>query len=235
MGDSPLSRLHATAKVLLSPGGFVGNNRTQLETDAKALFDPLYELAVRLRDRYEAFVLSSAFLPIAAEVYTQDTLVEKGHGTNTRAERLLRAEHWLRDFARWFERIGGTALPLPPDPTLLWKVFKKDYEGRARSVFIAMSFREDQTLKSVRQAMDEAIQAFNTEHPHALLDPVRVDEQGGASYEIPARVFQEIDQSTLLIADLTDERPNVYCEIGYAKSRGIPFILTFHNNTVDTF
>jgi hypothetical protein len=154
--------------------------------------------------------------------------VEKGCGTKTRPERLLQAERWLRDFARWFERIGGTALPLPPDPTLLWKVFKKDYEGRARSVFIAMSFREDQTLKSVRQAIDEALQSFNTEHPHAPLSPVRVDEQGGASYEIPARVFQEIDQSTLLIADLTDERPNVYCEVGYAKSRGLPFILTFH-------
>jgi nucleoside 2-deoxyribosyltransferase len=91
-----------------------------------------------------------------------------------------------------------------------------------------MSFREDQTLKSVRQAIDEAVQQFNTVHPNAPLFPVRVDEQGGASYEIPARVFQEIDQSTLVIADLTDERPNVYCEVGYAKSRGIPFILTFH-------
>ncbi len=38
----------------------------------------------------------------------------------------------------------------------------------------------------------------------------------------------EIDQSRLVIADLTDERPNVYCEVGYAKSKGIPFILTFH-------
>jgi nucleoside 2-deoxyribosyltransferase len=114
----------------------------------------------------------------------------------------------------------------PEDDDL--KVFKKDYEGRARSVFVAMSFHEDQTLKSVRQAIDEAIQQFNTVHPNAPLSPVRVDEQGGASYEIPARVFQEIDQSTLVIADLTDERPNVYCEVGYAKSRGIPFILTFH-------
>jgi nucleoside 2-deoxyribosyltransferase len=62
-----------------------------------------------------------------------------------------------------------------------------------------------------------------------------VDEQKGVSYEIPARVFQDIDQSTLVIADLTDEKPNVYCEVGYAKSRGIPFILTFHKKgtTVD--
>jgi nucleoside 2-deoxyribosyltransferase len=63
---------------------------------------------------------------------------------------------------------------------------------------------------------------------------VRVDEQGGASYEIPARVFHDIDQSTLMIADLTDERPNVYCEVGYAKSRGIPFILTFHKKDPTT-
>ncbi len=228
MGNSPLSRLHATAKVLLSPGGFVGHRRGQLETEAKALFDPLYDLAARLRPQHEMFVISSAFLPVAAEVYTRHTLLEKGPGANTNQARLLRAERWLQDFARWFERIGGADLPLPPDPTILWKVFKKDYERRARSVFIAMSFREDQTLKSVRQAIDEALHSFNAEYPHAPLSPVRVDEQGGASYEIPARVFQEIDQSTLLIADLTDERPNVYCEIGYAKSRGIPFILTFH-------
>ncbi|MGE0826132.1 MAG: hypothetical protein AB7G75_30785 [Candidatus Binatia bacterium] len=228
MGDSPLSRLHATAKVLLGPGGFATDNHTQLEAEAKALFDPLYDLAVRLRHQHETFVVSPAFLPIAAEVYSHHTLIERGPGANTGQVRLLRAERWLRDFALWFSRIGGMHLPLPPDPTLLWKVFKKDYEGRARSVFVAMSFREDQTLKSVRQAIDEAIQQFNAEHPNAPLFPVRVDEQGGASYEIPARIFQEIDQSTLVIADLTDERPNVYCEIGYAKSRGIPFILTFH-------
>jgi nucleoside 2-deoxyribosyltransferase len=91
-----------------------------------------------------------------------------------------------------------------------------------------MSFADDQTLRDVRKAMDEAIAFFNEGHPNAPLKPIRVDEQQGASYEIPARVFQEIEQSRLVIADLTDEKPNVYCEVGYAKSRGIPFILTFH-------
>jgi nucleoside 2-deoxyribosyltransferase len=91
-----------------------------------------------------------------------------------------------------------------------------------------MSFADGQTLRDVRTAIDEAIQQFNLNHSHAQLAPVRVDEQGGASYEIPARVFQDIDESKLVIADLTDERPNLYCEVGYAKSRGIPFILIFH-------
>jgi hypothetical protein len=94
-----------------------------------------------------------------------------------------------------------------------------------------MSFRNDQTLKDVGLAMKEAIEQFNADHPNASLFPVRVDEQRRLSYEIPARVFQDIDESQLVIADLTDERPNVYCEVGYAKSRGIPFILTFHKES----
>lgn len=228
MGNSPLTRLHATARVLLRPGGVTSGERAQVEVEGNALFDPLYELTVRLGDSHASFVHSPAFLPVAAEVYVRHTKVDKDVGTDTKQARLSRAERWLRDFAKWFERIGGADLQLPADPTFLWSVFKRDYNRKARSVFIAMSFEEDQTLRSVGQAIEEAIQRFNADHPNAPLAPVRVDKQRGASYEIPARVFQDIDQSRLVIADLTDERPNVYCEVGYAKSRGIPFILTFH-------
>jgi len=227
MGDSPLSRLHATAGVLLRPSGLNSESRETLEADGKELFDPLFELAIRMRPIHEAFVLSSAFLPVAAEIYLRYTKVENA-GANSERERLPRAERWLRDFATWFDRIDGTRLPMPSDPTLLWTVFKKDFDKRAKSVFIAMSFREDRTLKDVGKAIKEAIQAFNSAHPNSKLSPCRVDEQKGASYDIPARVFQDIDQSSLLIADLSDEKPNVYCEVGYAKSRGIQFILTFH-------
>jgi hypothetical protein len=228
MGDSPLTRLHATSRVLLCPGGLSSTNLAETEAECKALFDPIYDLAVRLRDQHESFVLSPVFLPVAAEVYIHNTIIGKGSNVNTRQARLLRAEKWLIYFAKWFERIGGSSLPLPSDPTLLWEVFKREYDKKAKSVFIAMSFQEEKILRSVGQAIKEAIEKLNAEHPNALIHPVRVDEQKGASYEIPARVFQDIDQSTLVIADLTDERPNVYCEVGYAKSRGVPFILTFH-------
>ena len=154
MGDAPLTRLHTTARTLLSPKGVSSKNAEQLEFEARALFDPLYDLAVRLRDDHESFVLSSAFLPVAAQVYLYYTQVEKGSHVNTRQARLLRAEGWLRDFSEWFDRIGGEDLPLSPDPTFLWEVFKRDYDKRAKSVFIAMSFRAVQTLKDVKTAGD---------------------------------------------------------------------------------
>jgi len=231
IGTTPLSRLHSTAGVLLRPSQLGGKAKDEIEAAAKKLFDGLFELAIRLRDDHEKFVLSPAFLPIAAEVYIHHSSIHKGAAGNTAHERLRRAERWLRDFSKWFERVGGTDLPLPSDPTILWTIFKKDFDQKARSVFIAMSFTEGQNLEDIEKAIDEAIDNYNEEHPNAKLAPKRVDKQKGASYEIPARVFNEIDQSRLVIADLTDEKPNVYCEVGYAKSKDIPFILTFHKRT----
>jgi nucleoside 2-deoxyribosyltransferase len=101
-------------------------------------------------------------------------------------------------------------------------------------VFIAMSFRESKTLDNVYKGITEAISQFNTDHPNAPLCPTRVDKYSGASFEIPARIFQEIDKSRIVIADLTDEKQNVYCEVGYAKAMGIPFILTFHKEASAT-
>jgi nucleoside 2-deoxyribosyltransferase len=227
MGDTPLSRLHSAAGVLLRPGGLTKGSANEMESDAGKIFGPLYELAVQLRDQHETFVHSYAFLPIAAEVYARHSKVEPARGANTEQERTRRALRWLRDFARWFDRVGGADLPLPADPSILWTVFKRDYDKRAGQVFIAMSFRESKTLDGVQEAFEEAIEHFNTAHPNAPLSPMRIDRQQGASYEIPARVFQEIDSSRLVIADLTDEKQNVYCEVGYAKARGIPFFLTF--------
>lgn len=228
IGDTPLSRLHAAAAVLLRPGGIDKDTQQTLENDAKRLFGPLYDLAIRLRDDWESFVHSYAFFPVAAEVYTHHSIVKSGKGRNTEAERVRRADRLLREFARWFERVGGTELPLPADPSVLWHVFKRDFDKRSGKVFIAMSFGTDQALKEIGQAIDEALDAFNAKHPDSPLAPRRADKQAGRSYDIPAWIFNEIDESHLMIADLTDEKPNVYCEVGYAKSRGIPFILTFH-------
>ncbi|MCX6998246.1 MAG: hypothetical protein NTV49_14475 [Kiritimatiellaeota bacterium] len=189
---------------------------------------PVYELAITLRAQHDKFVHSFAFLPLAAEVYAHQSKVDPAKGANTEAERLRRAERWLQEFARWFDRVGAADMPMHADPSVLWTVFKSDFDKRAGKVFVAMSFTDENMLKEMGTAIDEALDQFNAEHPHCPLAPRRADKQKGASYEIPAWIFSEIDDSRLLIADLTDERPNVYCEVGYAKCKGVPFMLTFH-------
>jgi hypothetical protein len=231
MGNTPLSRLHAAADVFLRPDGISKTTREDMEKEAGQLFSPLCELAIRLRDQHERFVHSYVFLPISAEVYARHSKVDSAKGANTEEERLRRAERWLHDFAGWFDRVGGADMPLPADPSILWTIFKCGFDKKAGKVFVAMSFSDEQDLKDVGTAIDEALAHFNADHPNSPLAPRRADKQKGESYEIPAWIFSEIDQSRLLIADLTDERPNVYCEVGYAKSRGIPFILTFHKRT----
>lgn len=233
MGDAPLSRLHSAACVLLRPDGISKATQEILEKEAAQLFSPICELAIRLRDEHEKFVHSYAFLPIAAEVYARHSMVKPAKGANTETEKLRRAERWLRDFGRWFDRVGGSDMPMPADPSVLWTVFKRDFDKRAGRVFIAMSFSEERNLLDVKTAINEALDWFNGENPNTPLEPRRADEQKGASYEIPAWIFSEIDQCRLVIADLTDEKPNVYCEVGYAKSKGIPFILTFHKRSTD--
>jgi hypothetical protein len=228
MGNAPLTRLHSAAGVMLRPGGISKTTQKEMETEAGHTFGPLYELAVTLRAQNEKFVHSHAFLPIAAEVYARHSKVDSGKGVNTEAERLRRAENLLRHFGRWFDRVGAAELPMAADPFVLWTVFKRDFDKRAGQVFIAMSFRDSKTLDDVYKGMEEAIDQFNSDHLNAQLSPKRIDKQQGASYEIPARVFSEIDQSRLVIADLTEEKQNVYCEVGYAKARGVPFFLTFH-------
>lgn len=230
MGDTPLSRLHSAAGVLLRPNGIAKTSATEMESDAEKIFGPLYELAVLLREEHEKFVHSFAYLPVAAEVYIHHTTIDGGEVDNTEPERIRRALTWLRAFAQWFDRVSGADLPVPADPCVLWTVFKRDYDKRAGQIFIAMSFRESVTLDGVKKAFEEAIDQFNKTHSNSPLFPMRIDNQHGESYEIPSRVFGEIAGSRLVIADLTDERPNVYCEIGYAKALGIPFILTFHKN-----
>ncbi len=234
MGETPLSRLHSVAGVMLRPpDGISKAVREEMEAEASNLLDPLYELAIKLRDRHERFVLSYAFLPIAVEVYARHSKIAAAKGANTQKERARRTDRWLQEFARWFDRVGAADLPIPADPCILWNVFKSDFDKRAGKVFIAMSFGTEQALEDTGTAINEALDQFNADHPNCPLIPRRADKQKGASYEIPAWIFAEIDQSRLVLADLTDEKPNVYCEVGYAKSKGIPFILTFHKRGPD--
>ena len=90
----------------------------------------------------------------------------------------------------------------------------------SREVFIVMSFSEQNRLDDFRDAVKMACEkeGFVAE---------RIDKRPtGVSYDVVEKIHRDIDACGFVVADLTNERPNVYYEIGYARGLGKPVILT---------
>lgn len=122
---------------------------------------------------------------------------------------------------RYWTRVSGQVQQAElPKPNQLTDEQAEELGLSARSepirVFVAMSFREEQepALVDYWQAMLRA--AKRARHDFELR---RIDQLDG-DYEIVERMYHEIDQAHIVIADLTLSSANVYLEIGYARGRG---------------
>ncbi|HLC17162.1 MAG TPA: hypothetical protein VJL89_13140 [Thermodesulfovibrionia bacterium] len=78
-------------------------------------------------------------------------------------------------------------------------------------VFIAMSFEGKE--------MDDVYSAIKDECMKLKLKPKRVDENIGSGFIIH-EITDFIERAEFIIFDLTNERPNVYYELGYAHGVG---------------
>jgi len=90
----------------------------------------------------------------------------------------------------------------------------------SREVFIVMSFAEQSRLDDFRDAVKMACEkeGFVAE---------RIDKRPtGETFDVVEKIHGDIESCGIVVADLTNERPNVYYEIGYARGLGKPVILT---------
>lgn len=91
------------------------------------------------------------------------------------------------------------------------------------SVFIIMPFSGEHTdtYRTIKRAAKEA---------NPILEVVRVDKKPGA-IAITDEIHRSIQNSRLVIYDLTDERPNVYYELGFARGINKPLICIAREGT----
>ena len=93
-------------------------------------------------------------------------------------------------------------------------------------VFVIMSFRG--------QEMTDVYSAIKDECSKLGLHAVRVDENVGSGFII-REIIDLIERAEFIICDLTNERPNVYYELGYAHGVGnesTDILLTAKKGTV---
>ena len=120
----------------------------------------------------------------------------------------------------------------------LIKIFSKIAQSRKRQVFVSMQFGEN--TKPNFEAIESAIDDLNDKHDLDIaITPIRIDQfDTGFSYEINSEILRLIEDSGLLIADLTLGNKNVYHEIGYlmglnqAKGLNHENFLLVHNASI---
>jgi nucleoside 2-deoxyribosyltransferase/predicted Rossmann-fold nucleotide-binding protein len=93
----------------------------------------------------------------------------------------------------------------------------------SRSVFIVMSFSQDEALVDACESFKEAGEKLGYKCS-------RVDDSNAADRILP-EILEKIRQSAFVIADLSEPKPNVYYELGFAHALGKPTIVTAKEGT----
>lgn len=117
-------------------------------------------------------------------------------------------------FINWLKRNHIFDLDQVHSSSLI-KIYKKIKEVKSKQVFISMQFSPDTTPHY--DAIKEAVQTVNQEFgQEIMLCEIRIDQfNQGYSHNINDEILELIEDSGLLIADISYQNGNVYHEIGY--------------------
>jgi hypothetical protein len=95
-------------------------------------------------------------------------------------------------------------------------------------VFVIMSFAQKGHLKDAYNTFCRVCKDYNF---HAF----KVDDHFDANQRIIVSIIEAIQRCAFIIADVSDPRPNVYYELGYAQALGKKVITTAYEGTVLPF
>lgn len=159
-----------------------------------------------------------------ADAHLQDRAVSKGLLIAS-VFMFLNDPNRIHDFLKWVkDNTLDTINEISPQSLI--DIFEKIFERRKKQIFISMPFGKDDTEDHYKHIVN-AVNEINKEHSLAIvIKAVRVDKTDNpTTFEITDEILEFINDSGLLIADLSYANPNVYHEVGYAmglaKERGL--------------
>ncbi len=103
------------------------------------------------------------------------------------------------------------------------RIEKEKYSTERKFIFIIMSFSE--AMKDIYEEMKFAAEIYDTD-----LKLERIDDNFG-DYKITEAILSKIEAAEFIICDLTEEKPNVYFELGYARGINKTVVLTAKKGT----
>jgi hypothetical protein len=211
---------------------------------------PIHEFGTVLKSRLENWDITFKRLQAPEPIQLADVVIVIGGSEGT-----MRAANWaridkkpllpvtvfggvaadlyneeLKDFDRnYAERIDQNDYELLNQVCTDWNKIAKDIVSLAelllspKDVFVVMSFSGDSKLEDAYDSFSEICKEFKYECS-------RVNDTNLVGRIIP-EIESRIKKSAFVIVDLTEAKPNVYYELGYAQGKNKQVVLTASQGT----
>jgi len=109
----------------------------------------------------------------------------------------------------------------------LYSRYKNRFSKREKISFMIMPLKNKKVRENFQYAIKPSVEKYGYQ-----INPIDELQFSGS---ITNQILNEIVRSTFIIADLTDERPNCYYELGYAQALKKPIIILAEEGTVRHF
>ncbi len=152
--------------------------------------------------------------------------------------------HKFTSFVDWIikngiNRISVTDYIPTHNAKSLITLFERVYESKGKEVFVSMQFGDPQS-EMIYEKIVQTIERFNQEKGLDIkITTIRIDQKASSElFNISEEISKAIENSSLLIADLSSHNINVYHEVGIAmglaQAKGIQpkIILLYKTDTV---
>lgn len=130
--------------------------------------------------------------------------------------------HKFSSFVDWIIKNGINKIPVTDyipthNAKSLITLFERVYESKGKEVFISMQFGDPQS-EMIYEKIVQTIERFNQDKGLDIkISTIRIDQKASSElFNISEEISKAIENSSLLIADLSSHNINVYHEIGIA-------------------
>lgn len=125
-------------------------------------------------------------------------------------------------FVEWILKNGINKIPIEDylpthNPRSLISLFERVYEAKGKEIFISMQFGDPQS-EMIYEKIVQTINRFNISKGLDIkITTIRIDQKATTElFSISTEITRAIENSSLIIADLSSRNINVYHEIGVA-------------------
>ena len=218
-GAQPLTGLWESGRSLIAMDPSIATNRRTLTRFAKELFEALSDIVTMLTHSQPPLSRAFGFLELSARVWRQTEGADH-------EERVRSTVDYLDGLGHWLGSSGIADLLSPQSPV---EVLLARYEA-ARSrfpkrVFLARwypaedapdgaHFKAGLRLEQIQRTLEDIRQRHDVD-----LDLIDLGTEQGGTFAIHPRMYEAIQDSEIVVCDLTGQRPNVYVEAGFALGR----------------